>query len=288
VLRHGHALQAKRDGTGRKGGVMRAPLMIGLSARIYHPSASDLSGVFSRTLHYLEQSVAHWVMSKDVLAMMIPAIESEGLIRRSEMSLTAYAEHLDGLVLQGGADIAPQTYGETPLDPLWAGDRVRDRYEIELFNAFLTAGKPILGICRGCQLINVAFGGTLFQDIPTQVPKAIAHRDDEKYDEQLHEMQIVPGSGLAALYPGQTRAMVNSIHHQAVKTLGHGLVVEATGEPDGIVEALRWSGPSHVFGIQWHPEFLALERLDEDQLDGAPILKDFIDAARMRRGMRFG
>jgi putative glutamine amidotransferase len=265
---------------------MRVPLMIGLSARIYHPSPQDISGVFSRTLHYLEQSVATWVLSKDVLAVMIPAIESEGLIRRSEMSLAAYAEQLDGLVLQGGADISPQTYGETPLDPLWLGDRVRDRYEIDLFNAFLAARKPILGICRGCQLINVAFGGSLFQDIPTQVPKALAHRDDEKYDEQLHEMQIVPGTRLAELYPGHSRATINSIHHQAVKQLGRDLVVEALGEPDGIVEALRWTGPSYVFGMQWHPEFLALERLHDDQLDGAPILKDFIDAARARRGAR--
>jgi putative glutamine amidotransferase len=267
---------------------MRVPLMIGLSARIYHPSPQDISGVFSRTLHYLEQSVAQWVLSRDALAVMIPAIESEGLIRRSEMSLAAYAEQLDALVLQGGADIAPQTYGETPLDPLWAGDRVRDRYELDLFHAFHQAGKPILGICRGCQLINVAFGGTLFQDIPTQVPKAIAHRDDEKYDEQLHEMQIVPGTRLAAIYAGKTRAMINSIHHQAVKSLGRDLVVEALGEPDGIIEALRWSGSSYVFGIQWHPEFLALERLHDDQLDGAPILKDFLDAARARRGRRGG
>lgn len=260
-------------------------LKIGISARVFYPEPKSV-GIYTKTLQYLEESVAHWVMSRDVLVFMVPLVDKDGLIHRSNIRLSDYAKHLDGLVLQGGADIAPQTYGETPLDPLWAGDRVRDRYEIELFNAFLTAGKPILGICRGCQLINVAFGGTLFQDIPTQVPKAIAHRDDEKYDEQLHEMQIVPGSGLAALYPGQTRAMVNSIHHQAVKTLGHGLVVEATGEPDGIVEALRWSGPSHVFGIQWHPEFLALERLHEAQLDGAPILKDFLDAARLRRGAR--
>ena len=265
---------------------MRVPLMIGLSARIYHPGAYDMGGVFSRTLHYLEQSVSQWVLSKDVLAVMVPAIESEGLLRRSDMSLAAYAEQLDGLVLQGGADISPQSYGESPLDPEWAGDRVRDRYEIALFNAFLTAGKPILGICRGCQLINVAFGGTLFQDIPTQVPRALAHRDDEKYDEQLHELQIVPGTRLASLYPGVSRAMINSIHHQAVKKLGEGLVVEATGEPDGIIEALRWSGPGFVFGMQWHPEFLALEALHPQQLDGSPILKDFLDAARLRRGKR--
>jgi putative glutamine amidotransferase len=99
-------------------------------------------------------------------------------------------------------------------------------------------------------------------------------------------MQLVPGTRLAELYPGHSRATINSIHHQAVKQLGRDLVVEALGEPDGIVEALRWTGPSYVFGMQWHPEFLALERLHDDQLDGAPILKDFIDAARARRGAR--
>ena len=95
------------------------PLIIGISARIHHPIGPVLSlgGVYTKTLHYLEQSVAHWVLAKEVLAVMIPAIESEGLIQRSEMSLSSYAEHLDGLVLQGGADVAPESYGETPLTP---------------------------------------------------------------------------------------------------------------------------------------------------------------------------
>jgi hypothetical protein len=108
---------------------MAKPLIIGISSRIHHPvgPVRDLGGVYAKTLHYLEQSVAHWVIAKDVLAVMIPAIESEGLIQRSDMSLASYAEYLDGLVLQGGADIAPQSYGETPLHPDWAGDAVRDR-----------------------------------------------------------------------------------------------------------------------------------------------------------------
>lgn len=262
------------------------PLLIGISARIHHPVGPvlNLGGVYTKTLHYLEQSVAHWILSKDVLALMIPAIEGEGLIKRSEMSLAAYAEHLDGLVLQGGADIAPETYGESPLHPEWAGDRVRDRYEIDLFNAFVAAEKPVLGICRGCQLINVALGGTLFQDIPTQVPDAIAHRDTQIYERQLHQVNLVKGTKLAGMFPGRTQAMVNSIHHQAVKDLGRELVVEALGVPDGIVEAVRWRGPSYVFGMQWHPEFLALNALDTAQLDGHPILADFLDAARTRRG----
>ena len=236
---------------------MASPLLVGISARIHHPdhSARDLGGVYTKTLHYLEQSVTHWVMSKSVLVFMIPAIESEGMIKRSDMSLAAYAEHLDGLVLQGGADLAPESYGEKPISPEWTGDRVRDRYEIELFKAFIAKGKPVLGICRGCQLINVAFGGTLYQDIPTQVPEAQAHRDATNYDLHLHRVSFVAGTRLASLYPGKRQATINSIHHQAVKDLGRDLTIEALGIPDNIVEAIRWQGPSYVLGVQWHPEF---------------------------------
>ena len=264
---------------------MAAPLMIGVSARIHHPVGPvlDLGGVYTKTLHYLEQSVAHWVIAKDVLAVMIPAIESAGLIKRSDMSLAAYAEYLDGLVLQGGADIAPESYGEKPLHADWAGDRVRDRYEIDLFNAFVAAGKPVIGICRGCQLINVALGGTLFQDIPTQVATDIAHRDAAQYERALHDVTLVQGTKLSQLYPGTRQAKINSIHHQAVKDLGRDLVVEAFGVPDGIVEAIRWRGPSYVFGMQWHPEFLALTPLDAAQLDGGPILHDFLGTTRARK-----
>ena len=264
---------------------MARPLIIGISARIHHPVGPvlDLGGVYTKTLHYLEQSVAHWVLAKDVLAVMIPAIESEGLIERNDMSLASYAEYLDGLVLQGGADIAPESYGETPLHPEWAGDAVRDRYEVDLFNAFVAAGKPVLGICRGCQLINVALGGTLFQDIPTQLPAAVSHRDTEMYERALHDVSFVAGSKLAQLYPGTAQAKINSIHHQAVKDLGRDLSIEALGVPDGVVEAIRWRGPSYVFGMQWHPEFLALATLDRTQLDGRPILHEFLATARACR-----
>ena len=264
---------------------MARPLIIGISARIHHPVGPvlDLGGVYTKTLHYLEQSVAHWVLAKDVLAVMIPAIESEGLIKRGDMSLASYAEHLDALVLQGGADVAPESYGETPLTPEWAGDRVRDRYEIDLFNAFVAAGKPVIGICRGCQLINVALGGTLFQDIPTQVTQAISHRDADLYERALHDVNLIQGTRLAQMYPSIRQAKINSIHHQAVKDLGRDLVVEAHGVPDGIIEAIRWRGPSYVFGMQWHPEFLALKSLDASQLDGSPILADFLATARAAR-----
>jgi len=264
------------------------PLLIGVSARIHHPADHpvNLGGVYTKTLHYLEQSVAHWVMSKNVLVMMIPAIESEGLIQRSEMRLYHYAEALDGLVLQGGADIAPPTYNEQPRDPAWIGDRVRDRYEIELFEAFVGKGKPVLGICRGCQLINVAFGGTLYQDIATQVPNAMDHRDISKYEQNFHRLRFVDGTGLAKLYPNRREALINTIHHQAVNKLGRGMIVEALSEPDGIVEAIRWRGPSYVLGVQWHPEFMFGPGIGAEHLDGSPILNEFLDAVRARKAKR--
>ncbi len=264
---------------------MTRPLLIGVSARIYYPNKSvlDLGGVWSRTLHYLEQSVAHWVISRDVLPVMIPAVDRESLVRRTDVSLHGYAAALDGLLLQGGNDIAPESYGESPIEPQWAGDRIRDRYEIELLDAFIETGKPVLGICRGCQLINVAFGGTLYQDIPTQRPDALAHLDAERYDHQFHDVELVPGSRLSDLYPGVRKAAINSIHHQAIKDLAPDLDIEARSVPDGIIEAVRWRGQGHVFGMQWHPEFLAQHDWHDTQLDGHHILHDFLQAARQRR-----
>lgn len=268
---------------------MHRPLLIGVSARIYHPRRPvlDLGGVWTKTLHYLEQSVAHWVMSPQVLAVMIPAVDSDSVVKRTDLSLRGYAEALDGLLLQGGNDIAPETYGETPLAPEWHGDRVRDRYELDLLQRFMQAGKPVLGICRGCQLINVAFGGTLFQDLPTQRPADVAHLDSAHYERNMHPLQLVQGTPLAALYPGLCEAQVNSIHHQAVKDLGRELEVQAHA-PDGLVEAIRWRGPSYVFGMQWHPEFMALDALHAEQLDGGPILQDFLARARAVRDGRTG
>ena len=168
----------------------------------------------------------------DAVARMVPLVDKDGLIHRSNIRLSDYAKHLDGLVLQGGADIAPESYGETALNPEWAGDRVRDVYEMELLHEFVEAGKPVLGICRGAQMINVAFGGTLYQDINSLVPDTFAHRNAGTYDKNYHGITIEPDSGLARLYPGKSGGEVNSIHHQSVKTLGRDLVVEAWSEAD--------------------------------------------------------
>ena len=254
-------------------------LKIGVSARIFHPEPNSV-GIYSKTLQYLEQSVAHWVMSRDVLVFMVPCVDKDGLIHRSNIRLSDYAKHLDGLVLQGGADIAPESYGEAPLRAEWAGDRVRDVYEMELMHEFVEARKPVLGICRGAQMINVAFGGSLYQDINSQVPDTFAHRNADMYDKNYHDIVIEPNTALARLYPGTRRAKVNSIHHQSIKTLGRDLVVEAWSESDRMIEAMRWQGRGYVVGVQWHPEFL--NPADRTVLSPAPLLDEFLTAVRKR------
>ncbi len=261
------------------------PLLIGVSARIHYPGVpgAPTGGVWTKTLHYLEQSVAHWLLAGHAMPVMVPAVDSGSLLQRSELNLADYAEALDGLVLQGGNDVAPESYGETPLDAEWHGDRVRDLYEIDLVRAFVEARKPVFGICRGLQLLNVAFGGTLMQDIATQHPQARAHRELGRYEHHHHAVAFVAGTRLAQLFPGVERATTNSIHHQAIKDLAPGFVVEARCPDDGVIEAVRrLDGGSYVAGVQWHPEFH--EPGHPQTLDDTPVREDFLAAARAARG----
>ena len=254
-------------------------LRIGVSARIFHPEP-DGKGLRGKTLQYLEESVAHWVMSRDVLVFMIPTVGQQGMLHPSNIRLRDYAKHLDGLLLQGGADVSPQSYAEVATRPEWHGDRVRDMYELELLHEFIESGKPVLGICRGCQLINVAFGGTLYQDIATDVATAIPHVN-ELYDEHRHVIQFPQGSTLAGMFAGRREGLVNSIHHQAVKTVGRDTNIEAVSAEDGIIEAVRYKKAPFVVGLQWHPEFHRAG--GPELLDCTPVLDNFLRAARDTR-----
>jgi putative glutamine amidotransferase len=252
----------------------KRPPRIGLSANFFHsdPTRPVFKG---KTLLYVEQSMSHWVGSGGALTYLVPTVPESGA------SITDLVTDLDGLVLQGGADVCPRTYGEEPMRPEWEGDEVRDRYEIELIHRFREAGKPVLGICRGAQIVNVAFGGTLYQDISTQVDTELEHRDWEPYDENRHDVELVEGTRLADLFPGLRTATINSVHHQSVRDVGDDLVVEARSMTDGVVEALRLDDRdgSYVAAVQWHPEWV--EHRD-DLLSSEPILRDFLDHARAR------
>lgn len=247
-----------------------APLRIGISACFFH--ADPTRAIFKgKTLQYMEQSFANWVMGEDALAIMLPrpagGIDAPMLI-----------ESVDGLLLAGGSDVAPISYGEEPLDPNWQGDRERDLYELELLLSCIRAKKPVLGICRGLQLINVALGGTLYQDLKTQLPESIEHRNWGVYDALEHEVQFEEGARMKGFYPDCKGGRVNSVHHQAIKDLAPDLVVEARSTKDGLIEAIRMEKSSYLYGVQWHPEFMPASRTD--LLDPAPILRDFLAAAK--------
>ncbi|CAN0619083.1 putative glutamine amidotransferase [Burkholderia multivorans] len=273
------AARARRlfDRAGQR--ITQRTLRIGVSARIFHPEPGA-PGLRGKTLQYLEESIAHWVMSRDVLVFMIPTVGHQGMLHPSNIRLRDYAKHLDGLLLQGGADVSPQTYAASDARPEWPGDRVRDMYELELLHEFVESGKPVLGVCRGCQLINVAFGGSLYQDIATDVPTAHAHVS-EHYDQHRHAVRFPEGSTLAGMFPGRREAIVNSIHHQAIRDLGRDLNIEAVSSADGIIEGIRYRRAPFVVGVQWHPEFHRAG--GPELLDCTPLLDTFLRAARETR-----
>ncbi len=251
-------------------------LKIGLSACFSHadPSRPLFTG---KTLQYVEQSIAHWIMSSGAMVVMVPCPMGE--TAKGDVTLAHYAQWLDGVVMHGGADVWPGSYGEEPLRPEWLGDRVRDLYDLAVVEAFSQAGKPIFGVCRGLQLINVAFGGTLYQDILTQVPGAQMHRNATTYDRHQHDIHIVKGSRLAQLYPNTYMARVNSIHHQGIKDVAPGFEVEAWSVPDHIPEAIyrRAPGQSYIAATQWHPEF---HHPDSPIIDSSVLLGDFLTACQ--------
>jgi gamma-glutamyl-gamma-aminobutyrate hydrolase PuuD len=251
-------------------------VVIGLSPRLLRQVPSEL-GFRGKTLQYLEESMAHCVMRQNAVVVMVPTVERSDEVRSWQVATADYVALLDGLILQGGADIDPTVYGEEPGAVLGPTDSVRDRFELELLRGFVAAGKPVLGVCRGMQLINVACGGTLYQDLPSAGLADLAHRVADLYDEHTHRIELAPGGWLQGIYGGAETARVNSIHHQGIKRLGDGLVVEARA-PDGVIECVRMASASFVVGVQWHPEFHD-ERFPA-LLPSEPLLRAFLEAAR--------
>lgn len=162
-----------------------------------------------------------------------------------------------GLLLTGGNDLAPSLYGEEPLPECGQTDPERDSLERRLLKAWLKTGKPVFAICRGLQSANVFFGGTLWQDIPSQCPSEVCHRPSElqQIKDKVHTVSLREG-GLLRSIEGTDELEVNSMHHQGVKVLGRGLAAEAQA-PDGMIEAFRLEGYPWLLAVQWHPEHLS-------------------------------
>lgn len=158
----------------------------------------------------------------------------------------------DGLLFTGGQDVHPSVYGEEDRTGRLIPCSKRDRLEVQVLQTALAAHKPIFGICRGIQLINAALGGTLYQDLPTEHPSPILHRQGKPYDAPSHTVSL--SGPLAELLHKETLP-VNTLHHQAVKTLAPGLEPTAYA-PDGLVEAFYKPDYRFLWAVQWHPEYL--------------------------------
>lgn len=181
--------------------------------------------------------------------LMIPLTSGEELLR-------SVYEGLDGILLSGGGDISPHLYGEEAHQSVWGVDEDRDAVELALARWALAESKPLLAICRGIQVMNVAAGGNLYQDILSQVPQAIEHVYYPGYPRNYiaHPVRLLPGSFLARII-GAGEIGVNSLHHQSARVVAPGLIKVAEA-PDGVIEGLE--KPDHPFaiGVQWHPEEL--------------------------------
>ncbi len=165
----------------------------------------------------------------------------------------AFLDRLDGVVLTGGVDLAPGLYGEEPHPAVDRTNVERDEFEWKLLDEAFQREVPLLGICRGAQMINVARGGTLVQDIPTSVGRDVSHDDRQRPRDVLaHTVRLAQGSALRRTLGGE-QVEVNSFHHQAVDRLGEGLVATAWAS-DGVVEGIELPGDTFVLGVQWHPE----------------------------------
>jgi len=162
-------------------------------------------------------------------------------------------DHLDGLLLTGGADLDPVLYGEPPHETVTRVIPERDALEIALSREALRRDMPLFAICRGHQVLNVATGGTLVQDLPSQWKGAVNHDPEVERWSPAHDVRILPGTRLREIL-GEERVAVNSFHHQAVKEPGRGTVVSAYSEGDDVVEAIEVPGRRLAVGVQWHPE----------------------------------
>jgi putative glutamine amidotransferase len=222
---------------------------------------------------------ASWVMSQRYILTLTAAGAIPWLIPLvDEDTLRGIYEGLDAVFLPGGADIDPATYGAGSHPLCDKTDRDRDRVEVSLATWALDDEKPMLGVCRGMQLINVAAGGTLYQDLAEQLPGALKHDyfpfrgQSFARDYLAHEVRVAEGTRLAQRM-GAGPLKVNSMHHQGVRTLGRRLVATAVA-PDGLIEAIEREGDGYLVAVQWHPEALT----DNDARTRG-LFADFVDAA---------
>jgi putative glutamine amidotransferase len=203
------------------------------------------------------------------------------LVQDDMETVRAVYDHLDAVLIPGGVDMDPALFGEERHPKLGNVDEARDALEMQLTRWAVAEGKPLLGLCRGLQVINVTLGGTLYQDLEAQYPGGIKHDYFPTYgftrDHLAHDVAVMAGSRLHDMLASD-RITVNSMHHQGIKTLAPGLVASATA-PDGLVEAVELPDAPFCVGVQWHPEVFEMANPDTRR-----VFREFIAAATRYRG----
>lgn len=222
----------------------------------------------TRRRYSLGQRYVRALFTVGCAPILIPLLDDEKVL------LDTYGR-LDGVLLAGGGDIAPHYFGETRSTRLRSVDLPRDRAEMFLARQAVKDDLPLLAICRGIQIVNVALGGTLYQDIPAQIPQALRHDFNPEHPRNYlgHEVSVTPGTRLADIL-GAEPLGVNSFHHQSVRSVPPGLRVAASS-PDGVIEAIEAQDKRFIVGVQWHPEELV-----EDDPRMRRLLEAFVEAAR--------
>jgi putative glutamine amidotransferase len=222
--------------------------LIGITADLSGGGARGTQAAQEPTL-FSPQRYSQAVLEAGGIPFILPPIASRRAIR-------GILQRLDGILISGGNfDIHPSYYGEKPIRALGVIKQERTDFELELVDLALTQDRPLLGICGGAQAINVALSGSLYQDIVTQLPNATRHERGAGKDKGGHPIKIHSETRLRQIVQKQVLE-VNTTHHQAVRKLGTGLVVNATAE-DGLIEGIESSSHRFVLGVQWHPEILA-------------------------------
>jgi len=221
-------------------------------------------GAKEEPLIVLQERYTRAISQAGGIPLVLPILPSHGAIRE-------LLEKLDGILISGGKfDIHPRFYGEEALRSLGEIKEERTEFEFELISAALDRDYPLLGVCGGAQAINVILGGSLYQDIATQIPNAGEHQQSSLKEHGGHRIKVREGTRLREIL-GQESLEVNTSHHQAVKKLGKGLIVNATAE-DGVIEGIESQNHGFVLGVQWHPEFLTERDLLQRKILAAFVL----------------
>ena len=209
----------------------------------------ESEAILGRLATAVPDSYLRALLKVEAIPLIIPVIPHPRVLKQLFLMI-------DGLLLVGGPDLDPVHYRQSPLPGLRKVTPARDAVELEVIRWALDADLPILAICRGIQVLNVAAGGTLWQDIASQIPKAAKHDYHPNYPEdyRAHTIRAVANSRIADVV-GEDEVAVNSLHHQAIERVGQGLRATAFA-PDGIIEAVEGTDTRWVVGVQWHPEWL--------------------------------